>query len=134
MLAGEERILFAGVVVSLVTFRVNGRQVWRSFPTKTQAEVYLAKTSAEVARGEFKAPDKVSFAEAAETWYRHGVHVGGRPGAVEALDRPRLCIGSEPLAAPGVRPTDPAAAALEDAAPPARTARHRAPCRPGTGR
>lgn len=44
------------------------------------AEVYLANTTAEIARGEFKAPDKVSFAEAAETWFRHGVHVGGDRG------------------------------------------------------
>lgn len=56
------------------------KQVWRSFATKTAAEVYLANTTAEIARGVFKAPDRVTFAEAAEMWYRHGLHVGGNRG------------------------------------------------------
>jgi integrase len=64
----------------VVTFRVNGKQVWRSFPTRTQAELYMANTQAQITKGQFKALDKVSFEEAARTWYRHGVHVGGDRG------------------------------------------------------
>jgi integrase len=62
----------------VVTFRVNGHQVWRSFsPSKhanprEAAELYLADTQAKIARREFRVPEKVSFETAALEWLRHG--------------------------------------------------------------
>jgi integrase len=58
----------------VVTFRVNGQQVWRSFKTREAAELYLADTQAKIARREFRVPEKVSFETAALEWLRHGEH------------------------------------------------------------
>jgi integrase len=58
----------------VVTFRVNGSQVWRSFKTRELAELYLADTQAKIARREFRVPEKVTFETAALEWLRHGEH------------------------------------------------------------
>ena len=56
----------------VVYFRADGRQHWRSFPTREAAELHLSQVQVEKARGEFRTPLKVSFAEAALEWLRHG--------------------------------------------------------------
>lgn len=53
-------------------YRVDGRQVWRSFPTREQAELHLAQAQVERARGELRAPARVTFGEALDEWLRHG--------------------------------------------------------------
>jgi integrase len=58
----------------VVTFRVNGRQVWRSFKTREAAELYLADTQTKIARREFRVPEKATFEQAAKEWLRHGEH------------------------------------------------------------
>ena len=91
----------------VVTFRVNGRQVWRSFKTREAAELYLADTQAKIAKREYEVPAKARFGDVAEAWYRHGVHVGGdrapwKPSTARdyrsALDRWLLpAFGQRPL-------------------------------------
>jgi integrase len=51
-------------------FRVNGKQHWRSFPTREAAELYLAQAQAEKARGEFRTPERIRFRDFAEEWLR----------------------------------------------------------------
>jgi integrase len=60
----------------VVVFRVNGEQVWRSFPTEDAAALYLEQMRSQIRRGEFRSPAKVTFAEAAEEWYTHGATIG----------------------------------------------------------
>lgn len=59
----------------VVHFRVDGRQVWRSFKTRDEAELFLAQARAELIRGEYRQPVRVTFAEAAAEWLEHGEHV-----------------------------------------------------------
>lgn len=67
----------------VVYFRANGRQVWRSFPTREAAELYLAQVQVEKARGELRAPTRVTFGEALDEWLRHGEHERGlKPSTV----------------------------------------------------
>jgi integrase len=56
----------------VVTFRVEGRQLWRSFKTREEAELYLADAQVKLARNEARLPVRVSFATAAEAWLEHG--------------------------------------------------------------
>jgi integrase len=51
-----------------VHFRVNGRQVWRSFKTREAAELYLAQSAVARAKGEFRTPTKIRFADFAAEW------------------------------------------------------------------
>jgi integrase len=51
-----------------VYFRVNGRQVSRSFKTRDEAELYLTQAKAELARGEFRRPVQVRFDVFAAEW------------------------------------------------------------------
>jgi integrase len=62
-----------------VYFRVNGRQIWRSFPdrdyggspgAREAAELYLAQSQAKRLRGEFRRPVKMRFGDFAEEWLR----------------------------------------------------------------
>jgi integrase len=62
-----------------VYFRVNGRQIWRSFPdrdyggspgAREAAELYLAQSQAKRLRGEFRRPVKIRFRDFAEEWLR----------------------------------------------------------------
>ena len=67
----------------VVYFRANGRQVWRSFPTREAAELYLAQVQVEKARGELRAPTRVTFGEALDERLRHGEHERGlKPSTV----------------------------------------------------
>jgi integrase len=67
----------------VVHYRVNGRQVWRSFPTKEQAELHFATVQMQRARGELRAPTRVTFGEALDEWLRHGEHERGlKPSTV----------------------------------------------------
>jgi integrase len=62
-----------------VTFRANGRQVWRSFADRDHggevrareaAELWLAQAQVQRARGEFRQPTKMRFRDFAEEWLR----------------------------------------------------------------
>jgi integrase len=64
----------------VVYFRQNGKQVWKSFRTRDEAELYLAKSRAQLVRGEFRRPARVKFSEAADEWVRHGETEGGARG------------------------------------------------------
>jgi integrase len=54
----------------VVVFRAGGRQQWRSFKTRSEAELYLAQSRVEVARDTFRAPTKIRFADFAVEWLR----------------------------------------------------------------
>ncbi len=58
----------------VVHFRVNGRQVWRTFDTREKAELFLYDVRIKKARGEYREPVKVTFGEALDEWLRHGEH------------------------------------------------------------
>jgi integrase len=53
-----------------VYFRVNGRQIWRSFATRDEAELYLARSKVKVKQGAFRQPAKIRFADFAVEWLR----------------------------------------------------------------
>src|SRR5437016_2124313 len=53
-----------------VYFRVNGRQTWRSFGTRDEAELYLAQSKVKVKQGAFRQPTKIRFADLAVEWLR----------------------------------------------------------------
>lgn len=54
----------------VAVFRAGGRQQWRSFPTRSEAELYLARARVDVARGTFRAPVKMRFGDFAAEWLR----------------------------------------------------------------
>jgi integrase len=53
-----------------VYFRVNGRQIWRSFATRDEAELYLAQSKVKVKQGAFHQPTKLRFEDFAVEWLR----------------------------------------------------------------
>src|SRR2546428_13043561 len=53
-----------------VYFRVNGKQIWRSFATRDEAELYLAQSKVKVKQGAFRQPTKVRFSDFAVEWLR----------------------------------------------------------------
>jgi len=57
----------------VVYFRVGGKQQWKSFKTREEAELYLRRSQIEKLRGEFRPPTRVTFKTAADEWLRHGV-------------------------------------------------------------
>jgi len=61
----------------VVTYRVDGRQVWRSFKSREAAELHLADVQPKLARGELRAPVRVTFKTAAEAWHANGKTVKG---------------------------------------------------------
>ena len=61
----------------VVTWRIDGKQVWKSYKTREEAELYLADVQADLARGEAVAPKRAPFGEVAEAWHVHGVKVKG---------------------------------------------------------
>lgn len=71
----------------VVNVRVNGEKVWRSFPTRDAAELFLERIRAERRNGTYRAPVKVTFRVAAEAWHEHGVGEGGRRGPWKATTR-----------------------------------------------
>ncbi len=71
----------------VVVIRIDGRQVWASFPTRDAAEVHLEQLRAERRNGTYRAPVKVSFRAAAEAWHEHGVAEGGTRGPWKATTR-----------------------------------------------
>lgn len=52
----------------VVHFRVGGRQTWRSFKTREEAELYLATAQVKLATGEFRPSTKIRFADYAQEW------------------------------------------------------------------
>ena len=63
----------------VVYFRVGGRQVWRSFRTREEAELYLANSQVKRASGEFRVPVKIRFADFAHEWLETYARVNVRP-------------------------------------------------------
>ncbi len=61
----------------VVTYRVDGRQVWRSFKDRDAAELHLADVQLKLARNEMSAPVRISFKDAAEAWQANGATVKG---------------------------------------------------------
>ena len=54
----------------VVYLRVDGRQHWKSFRTRDEAELYLARVKAAKVGKEFRAPTKIRFADFAQEWLR----------------------------------------------------------------
>lgn len=71
----------------VVNIRVNSAKVWRSFPTRDAAEVFLEQIRAERRAGTYRAPVKATFQQAAEAWHEHGVNEGGIRGPWKATTR-----------------------------------------------
>jgi len=63
----------------VVYFRVEGRQHWKSFDTREDASLYLAKSRTEKLRGEFRPPAKIRFREFAAEWLRDYAQGNVRP-------------------------------------------------------
>ena len=63
-----------------VAIRVNGSKVFRSFPNRDAAEVFLEQVKAERRAGIYRPPVKATFRDAAEAWYVHGSTIGGKRG------------------------------------------------------
>lgn len=70
----------------VVYFRVSGRQHWRSFKTREEAELYLANAQVKRARGEFRIPVKIRFAEFAQEWLETYVRVNVRARTYEGYE------------------------------------------------
>lgn len=71
----------------VVNIRVNGEKVWRSFPNRDAAELFLERIRSERRNGTYRAPVKATFREAAEAWHEHGVAEGGKRGPWKATTR-----------------------------------------------
>jgi integrase len=70
----------------VVYFRVGGRQVWRSFRTREEAELYLANAQVKRATGEFRAPVKIRFAEFAHEWLKTYARVNVSPKTFDGYE------------------------------------------------
>jgi integrase len=53
-----------------VYFRVNGKQVWKTFATRDEAELYLAQSKIKIKQGAFRQPTKIRFEDFAREWLR----------------------------------------------------------------
>jgi integrase len=53
-----------------VYFRIHGKQVWKTFDTKDEAELYLAQSRVKIKRGGFRQSVNVRFANFAVEWLR----------------------------------------------------------------
>jgi integrase len=70
----------------VVYFRANGRQVWKSFKTREEAELYLANAQVKKARGEFRVPTKILFRDFAVEWLRDYAQGNVRPKTFEGYE------------------------------------------------
>jgi integrase len=70
----------------VVYFRVGGRQIWRSFKTREEAELYLANAQVKRASGEFRIPVKIRFAEFAQEWLETYARVNVRPKTLDGYE------------------------------------------------
>jgi integrase len=59
--------------------RRGGRQIWRSFRTREEAELYLANAQVKRATDEFRIPAKIRFADFAQEWLETYARVNVRP-------------------------------------------------------
>ena len=72
----------------IVSWRHNGKQEWRSFPSEEQAELFAAKhVWPRRAREQYEPPAKVTFGQAAAEWLRWGKNEGGPRGPWKASTR-----------------------------------------------
>src|SRR5437762_2276038 len=56
----------------VVYYRADGKQIWKSFKTKDEAEVELARVNLKRASGESAAPPaKITFRDFAAKWLQH---------------------------------------------------------------
>src|SRR5439155_5950489 len=70
----------------VVYFRVGGRQIWRSFKTREDAELYLANAQIKRAKDEFRIPAKIRFADFAQEWLETYARVNVRPRTYEGYE------------------------------------------------
>src|SRR5262249_26999213 len=70
----------------VVYFRVSGRQHWRSFKTREEAELYLANAQVKRANGEFRIPTKIRFAEFVQEWLETYARVNVRLKTFEGYE------------------------------------------------
>src|SRR4051812_29908320 len=70
----------------VVYFRVSGRQHWRSFKTREEAELYLANAQVKRASGEFRIPTKIRFAEFVQEWLETYARINVRPKTFEGYE------------------------------------------------
>jgi integrase len=70
----------------VVYFRAGGRQVWRSFKTREEAELYLANAQVKRATGEFRAPVKIRFAQFAHEWLETYARVNVSPKTFDGYE------------------------------------------------
>jgi integrase len=52
----------------VVTYRADGRQVWKSFKSREEADLFLADVQTRHAKNDLRAPARVTFREAAYAW------------------------------------------------------------------
>ncbi len=69
-----------------IYFRVDGRQVWRSFRTREEAELYLATAQVKRVSGEFHLPVKIKFAEFAQEWLETYARINVRPKTFDGYE------------------------------------------------
>jgi integrase len=70
----------------VVYFRVGGKQIWRSFKTREEADLYLANAQVKRASGEFRVPVKIRFADFAQEWLETYARVNVRPKTFEGYE------------------------------------------------
>jgi integrase len=79
----------------VVYFRVNGRQIWRTFSdreyggsvgAREAAELWLAQSQAKRLRGEFRRPVKVRFRDFADEWLKVYAKPNVKPRTYEAYE------------------------------------------------
>ena len=58
----------------VAVYMIDGRQRWRSFPSRELAELHLAQVRLDDARGEYRPPSKVRFGDALDAWLAHVEH------------------------------------------------------------
>jgi integrase len=69
-----------------VYFRVDGRQVWQSFKTREEAELYLAQSQVKRATGEYRVPVKIRFVDFARLWLDTYARVNVRSKTFEGYE------------------------------------------------
>lgn len=70
----------------VVHFRFGGRQIWRSFKTREEAELYLAQSQVDRAKGDFRMPAKIRFSDYAQEWLETYARVNVRPKTFEGYE------------------------------------------------
>jgi integrase len=70
----------------VVYFRANGKQHWRSFKTRDDAELYLAQSTVKKVRGDFRERRRMLFRDFAEEWLRDYAAGNVRPSTYDGYE------------------------------------------------